>query len=207
MVKLTETARQKLEKFLTRIASETYPEPITPLHSQITQKMWNTVKADLPSLVGLEILDVGCGQGVSLEIFVAEGMKVTGITLNQTDVEICQAKGFNVLLMDQSFLDFPDQSFDMIWCRHCLEHSIFPFFTLSEFTRVLRPQGYLYVEVPAPNTSCHHENNPNHYSVLEKSMWQSLLLRSGFVIKNVYDINLSTMAGPDTYWAFTATKP
>jgi hypothetical protein len=57
MVKLTETDRQKLEKFLTRIASETYPEPITPLHAQITKKMWNTIKVDLPSLAGLEIRD------------------------------------------------------------------------------------------------------------------------------------------------------
>ncbi len=197
---------QKLENFLAKIAQQTYPEPPTPLHSQITRQMWEKVKDEAKVAANWKILDVGCGQGVALEIFRAEGLAAIGITLNPEDVQVCQRRGFDVRAMDQSFLDFAAAEFDLIWCRHCLEHSIFPFFTLSEFHRVLKPQGFLYVEVPAPNTSCHHENNPNHYSVLDKSMWLSLLTRSGFAVKNIYDINLPTMAGPDTYWAFTATK-
>lgn len=197
---------QKLESFLDKIAQQTYPEPPTQLHSQITRQMWERVKIEAEVAADWKILDVGCGQGVALEIFQAEGLTAVGITLNPEDVKVCQERGFDVRSMDQSFLDFADGEFQLIWCRRCLEHSIFPFFTLSEFYRVLKPQGFLYVEVPAPNTSCHHENNPNHYSVLDKSMWVSLINRSGFVIKNVYDVNLATMAGPDTYWAFTATK-
>lgn len=197
---------EKIENFLDRIAAQTYPEPPTPIHSQITKQMWERVKAEANVTTSFEILDVGCGQGVALEIFQSEGITATGITLNLEDVRVCQERGFNVKAMDQSFLDFPDRSFDLVWCRHCLEHSIFHLFTLSEFYRVLKDQGFLYVEVPAPNTSCHHENNPNHYSVLDKSMWSPLITRSGFAIKNLYDINLPTMAGPDTYWAFTATK-
>lgn len=100
--------------------------------------------------------------------------------------------------MDQSFLDFPDGTFDVVWCRHCLEHSIFPYFTLSGFHRILRPGGWLYVEVPVPDTSCAHQTNRNHYSVLGKSMLGSLIERSGFRIVDVLDITFSVPAGPDT---------
>ena len=45
--------------------------------------------------------------------------------------------------MDQSFLDFADDYFDFVWCRHCLEHSIFPYFTLQEIYRVIKNLYYL----------------------------------------------------------------
>jgi SAM-dependent methyltransferase len=152
------------------------------------------------------ILDVGCGQGVALELFSARGCRATGITLNAEDARVCRERGFDVLEMDQSFLDFPDAAFDVLWCRHCLEHSFMPLFTLSEFYRVLRPAGLLYVEVPAPDTPCAHQENVNHYSVLGESMWRSLLVRSGFEIVGTGAVALETEAGPDTYWCFVARR-
>ncbi len=109
--------------------------------------------------------------------------------------------------MDQSFLDFEDESFDFIWCRHCIEHSVFPYFTLSEIFRVLKSKGYLYIEVPAPETSCKHQANKNHYSVLGKQMWLELFKRTGLIVLDVLDINFTTGAGPDTYWCVIQQKP
>ena len=119
-----------------------------------------------------------------------------------TVVRFCRSLGYDVRCMDQSFLDFPAASFDAVWCRHCLEHSIYPYFTLSGFHRVLKPGGWLYVEVPAPDTASAHQTNRNHYSVLGKSMMASLLDRSRFRIAEVLDITFTVPAGPDTYWAF-----
>jgi ubiquinone/menaquinone biosynthesis C-methylase UbiE len=67
---------------------------------------------------------------------------------------------------DFADLDFDDESFDLVWARHALEHSVVPAFLLSEFHRLTKPGGVLYVEVPAPDTACVHETNPNHHSVL-----------------------------------------
>jgi ubiquinone/menaquinone biosynthesis C-methylase UbiE len=155
---------------------------------------------------GAKVLDVGCGQGVGLEVFAAAGLDAIGITLGP-DVAACRAKGLNVVEMDLSFLDFEDARFDLVWCRHALEHSVFPFFTLSEMHRVLKPGGVLYVEVPAPDTACAHQTNPNHYSVLGKSMWIELIRRTGFAEIAAADLNFSTGVGPDTYWAFITKKP
>jgi ubiquinone/menaquinone biosynthesis C-methylase UbiE len=201
-VKLETAHVARFEQFLQTIASQTYPEPPSGQHDEISRQMVDLVwtKCGLPP--NAKVLDVGCGQGVALKLFAAKAADAVGVTLNQTDVDVCQSLGYRVQKMDQSFLEFPDASFDLVWCRHCLEHSIFPYFTLSGFHRVLKPGGWLYVEVPAPDTSCAHQTNRNHYSVLGKSMMGSLIERSGFRIADVLDITFTVPAGPDMYWAF-----
>jgi len=205
-MKLDELKVAKLERFLEKIKNDTYPEPTSEPHLSITRRMFDyfNKKCSLPS--GGKILDIGCGQGLALDLFTKKGFAPIGITLNSEDLSICRQRGYEVYEMDQSFLDFRDQEFDFIWCRHCLEHSIFPFFTLSEQFRVLKPKGYLYIEVPAPDTSCKHETNPNHYSALGKSMWAGLIKRTGFKMLDVVDISFKVPAGPDTYWAFIQQK-
>ncbi len=197
---------EKLERFLEKIKGETYPEFPSPLHDEITAAVLNRVSSHCTLPKGARVLDVGCGQGVALKHFTNMGLDATGITLNAVDVQECRRQGYKVLEMDQSFLDFPDEEFDLVWCRHCLEHSIFPYLTLSEFNRVLKPGGWLYIEVPAPDTSCQHQTNRNHYSVLGKSMLGSLIERSGFRIVDVADITFAVQAGPDAYWSFLQQK-
>lgn len=197
---------RRLDAFLEKLRGDIYPEVETEGHSLITREMFKRLTETYPTAPGGTVLDVGCGQGVGLEVFKSAGLEPIGITLGD-DAEVCRAKGFEVVEMDLSFLDFEDGRFDLVWCRHALEHSVFPFFTLSEMHRVLKPGGVLYVEVPAPDTSCGHQTNPNHYSVLGKSMWQELIRRTGFPETRQVDINFPTGRGPDTYWAFMQKKP
>jgi SAM-dependent methyltransferase len=192
---------RRLDAFLEKLRGDIYPEPPSPVHTSISRQMFTEFCKLYPQAPGARVLDVGCGQGVALEIFRDAGLDPLGITLGP-DAEVCRAKGLNVREMDFAFLDFPDASFDLVWCRHAIEHSVFPFFTLSELHRVLKPGGALYLEVPAPDTACRHQTNPNHYSVLGKSMWLDLIRRTGFPEARVMDLNFQTGAGPDTYWAF-----
>lgn len=197
---------RRLDAFLEKLRGDIYPEPPSNLHTTISQQMFAELCKAFPQAPGAKVLDVGCGQGGALEMFRDAGLDPLGVTLGP-DVEVCRGKGLNVLEMDLSFLDFPDASFDLVWCRHAIEHSVFPFFTLSELHRVLRPGGVLYLEAPAPDTACRHQANPNHYSVLGKSMWLELIRRTGFPQVRVLDLNFTVQAGPDTYWAFIQQKP
>ena len=70
----------------------------------------------------------------------------------------------------------------------------------------LEESGYLYVEVPAPGTSCRHEANRNHYSVLTQDMWQCLFARSGFEEIWSADFDFEVPAGPHTYYSFLLQK-
>ncbi|MCA9733324.1 MAG: class I SAM-dependent methyltransferase [Deferribacteres bacterium] len=193
-----------LRAFLDELEGDIYEEIPSELHDAITKRMVETVLSICPLEKSSSILDVGCGQGLALEQFSTHGFKPVGITLGEMDLRKCREKGYEVYKMDQSFLEFEEDQFDLIWCRHCLEHSIFPFFTLHQFKCVVKPGGYLYAEVPAPDTSSSHQANRNHYSVLGKSMWQELISRSGFKILDMKDITFNTQLGPDMYWAFLA---
>lgn len=197
----------RLVSFVDTIESETYPEAPSFIHSDITGKVLDILLPKYQINQNARILDIGCGQGPALDILRSKGyFSTVGITLNNEDVRICCEKSHDVRKMDQSFLEFPDHSFDFVWARHVIEHSIFPYFTLSEFARVLAPGGALYLEVPAPETSCHHETNPNHYSVLGRGSWISLLGRCGFTVSDEATYSFVTGMGPDEYWGFICLK-
>ncbi|CAG0941613.1 demethylmenaquinone methyltransferase / 2-methoxy-6-polyprenyl-1,4-benzoquinol methylase [Candidatus Brocadiaceae bacterium] len=201
-------AIQRLINFIDRIESETYPEEISQLHYTISRNALVDVLNQLKLPPDAQILDVGCGQGPALEIFTSFGYKPVGITLNDEDVTACRSKGFHVLKMDQSFLSFQNNTFDLIWARHCLEHSLMPYFTLGELYRVMKPLGFLYAEVPIPDTDAHHENNLNHYSVLTPSMWKSLILRTGFQIIHEGSFPFELHGGrQDEYFFAVLRKP
>lgn len=195
----------RFDRFLKTLWKDVYPEYTSGLHDSITAQVWQRVKDTYPMREGAKVLDIGCGQGVALKHFAADKLDAIGIALGE-DVEICRQKGFNAIEMDLSFIEFADQTFDLVWCRHVLEHSVFPLFSLTETFRVLKPGGVLYMEVPAPDTACRHQNNPNHYSVLGKSMWMQLIKRAGYSMVTVSDVNFRVPAGPDTYWSFIIKK-
>jgi SAM-dependent methyltransferase len=196
----------RLVRFIERLERDVYPENPTFTHKDITEKALGLLEKISPLHAGMKVLDVGCGQGPALDFFRSIDADYLGITLSEEDITKCRAAGFKVEKMDQSFLTLPDESQDLVWARHVIEHSIFPLFTLEGFRRVLRAGGVLYLEAPAPETSCHHETNCNHYSVLSKGSWRSLLVRSGFKIVADVDYAFDVPAGPDVYWGFFCRK-
>lgn len=196
----------RLDRFLAGLKADVYPVPNSPLHDRISRLMFDRLRASHPLAPGARVLDVGCGQGTALALFRDAGLDATGIALGE-DVAVCRRQGFDVREMDLAFLEFADESFDLVWCRHVLEHSIFPMFTLAELFRVLRPGGVLYLEMPAPETASGHETNPNHYSVFGRRMWLELIRRAGFDGIDAVDIRFTAGLGPDTYWAFTQRRP
>lgn len=50
--------------------------------------------------------------------------------------------------MDITQIDFPDNSFDVIYCSHVLEHVVDDRQAMQEFYRVLRPGGWAVLLVP-----------------------------------------------------------
>jgi SAM-dependent methyltransferase len=142
-----------------------------------------------------------------LEQFRDAGAVPTGIGLDRDNYKSCDDKGFDVSIMDQSFMDFPDGTFDVLWSQHVLEHSIFPFFTLHEYKRVVRSGGLIYIEVPAPDTSFNHQDDPNHYSVFGKSAWLSLMARTGLRIVDHAELNSLKDSWQDNkYFSFILRK-
>lgn len=198
----------RLVEFLESFGVTTEVEELSVLHTHITEKVFGEISQQCTPSEYPNILDIGCGSGVALKIFYEKGYSPIGITINPKEVEICKAKGYDVRLMDQSFLEFEDNKFNIIWARHVLEHSIMPYFTLLELKRVLSDDGFIYVEVPAPDTVFNHQNNPFHFSTLTKSLWIALMNQAGFNIIRQFDIPIVNDEIPDgdIYWSFILKK-
>ncbi len=197
---------RRLDEFIARrLREDIYPEIPDPGHLEITRRMIEHI-AERWGLAGRRVLDVGCGQGQALELFAAQGAVPTGLTFG-ADFEECQRKGLDVIEMEMSFLEFPEETFDLIWARHALEHSLFPYFTLVGLYTALKPGGLLYVEVPASDTCAQHQRNRNHYSCLTRSSWLSLFERTGFVVEESHDIHVQLKCGPDVWFSFSMSRP
>lgn len=185
--------QSKFERYLRLARATVYSEPEEGnFHNALIKE---AVQTFVP-LFGLPdtpfVLDAGCGPGVFMDEMRSAGFSsLWGVTLSQDDVDACRKKGHGCTLGDISDLDDTDDSVDLIWCRHAIEHSVYPLFTLYEFNRVLKNGGGLYVEVPAPDQLRSHESNPNHYSIFGVRMWVSLMQRAGFEVFDVKDINLT----------------
>ncbi len=205
-IPVTSESLQRFTDFVRAVALQTYPEVESAVHTSITREQLQRVVQRFALPAGAHVLDVGCGQGPALDALREMGYAATGITVNEEDLAVCRTKGHSVRNMDQSFLEFAPETFDLVWARHCLEHSFLPLFTLAGFKRVLKPGGHLYVEVPSPDTPCNHETNPNHYSVLGRSAWRSLLIRSGLTVDAEDTVKLDTPSGPDEYFIFVCSN-
>ena len=183
--------QERFERYLSICQRTIYHEPDTPnFHNKIIDMILDDVilKESMPS--DSIILDIGCGSGYFMQRMVNGGYtNVHGIAYDDQDIQECQTKGLSASKQDFTFTDFPDSHSDFIWCRHAIEHSPFPLFTLMEFNRIAKMGSSVYIEVPAPDVDRKHEWNSNHYSIMGLEMWKALAEYAGFHIKWHYTHN------------------
>ena len=108
---------------------------------------------DLDWLKGKTCLDAGCGSGrYSVALAIHGAAKITAVDVSSTGLETARnnAQEFNQIQFQQASvlnLPFPDQSFDLVWCAGVLMITSDFDKGLSELTRVLKPNGKLFLLV------------------------------------------------------------
>ncbi|HLZ62834.1 MAG TPA: methyltransferase domain-containing protein [Ktedonosporobacter sp.] len=110
-------------------------------------------------LKGKRILDVGCGIGDLSFIFAAQGAHVVGVELNGVKIEHAKdiARKWNFPEEHLTFVDGDVMTleqmdlgqFDAIFCLALLEHVQEDQLLLEQLHRMLRPGGFLMLEVPS----------------------------------------------------------
>jgi len=96
---------------------------------------------------GKQVLEVGCGVANDLTRFAKGGAQVVGIDLAEHSIELARKnfdfRGLNgtFVVMDGEDLQFPDDSFDFVYCHTVLHFTPNPARMIREIHRVLRPDG------------------------------------------------------------------
>uniref|UniRef100_A0A6H1ZAP3 Putative methyltransferase n=1 Tax=viral metagenome TaxID=1070528 RepID=A0A6H1ZAP3_9ZZZZ len=161
------------DRYLDELLIDVYPQPPDKGHTRMAREV---IYRWIPDLIGCKsVLDIGCGEAFLQPEFERIGISYTGVTLGK-DYENALAQGRNVYRQDFSFLDFPDNSFDLVFSRHSLEHSPFPLLSLMEWHRVTK--FWLCLILPTPGYWLY--GGRGHYSVMPDEQATFLLERAGW---------------------------
>lgn len=89
-----------------------------------------------------DVLDLGCGDGRSIDLFRPHGARWTGVDIEGSfEVAERTRSDATFVTFDGVALPFADASFDVVWCKQVLEHVEQPEPLIGEVARVLRPGG------------------------------------------------------------------
>lgn len=93
-------------------------------------------------------LDVGCGDGLLLQMLSEKGIEVQGVDISDVAVDVCTQKGFTVSKSDftTDALPFGDGTFDTVIALDVLEHVYNPEKLLAEMDRVAK--SAIVISVP-----------------------------------------------------------
>ena len=98
------------------------------------------------------ILDVGCGEGFFLEQAVHRGWEVHGTECVPQYIEVCENKKIHMHEGILNINNYEPGSFDIITSFEVLEHLNYPVQEVSNFWKLLRKGGLLYVTTPNFNS-------------------------------------------------------
>lgn len=150
------------------------------LHAREWQRevLFDWVIAHLPDVREWSILDIGCGYGAWLRNF-DDSNRLLGIEQSLQAAKIASDR-FSIEVHQKDFMrnGLPAGSFDLVNGLAMIEHFVDPLAALVEMNRVLRHDGYLYLQTPD---------------------LRGLVLRRGiprfFKLVHTYYFSLTTLAG------------
>jgi SAM-dependent methyltransferase len=112
------------------------------------QTEWHIPEAaDFAAARGQQVLEIGCGLGTDGAQFARAGADYTGVDLTEAAVDLAR-QNFELQKLPGKFrtadaenLDFPDESFDLVYSHGVLHHTPDTGRAVREIHRVLRPRG------------------------------------------------------------------
>ena len=116
-------------------------------------KMWKKrfAKIEALNLKG-NLLDIGCGDGMFLQLAQEKGWNVFGTELSAYGAELAAGRlNQEIHNGELETARFPDALFDVVTIWHVLEHVRDPGRYLAEIRRILKPAGILLLAVPNVN--------------------------------------------------------
>ena len=93
------------------------------------------------------VLEAGCSDGLVCDVFALTGAaRVVGIDIMKTVGCGFRYDGIDYRVMDIDSMNFPEQSFDIVYSIATFEHLAKPYNALLELLRVTKIGGYVYIQ-------------------------------------------------------------
>lgn len=149
--------------------------PTHPVIAEYVLSKINVIKKYVPFNKETTLLDVGCGNGF-FTYYWDQLCTVTGVDYSEKMLAINPVK--NTRQMDANHLEFPDNSFEVVFCHALLHHVDDMDRVIQEMKRVSKK----YVIILEPN-----RNNPLMFlfSALVKEERKALKFAPGFLKKKI----------------------
>jgi len=146
-----------------------------------------------------KILDVGCGIGYFLEVAKERGWEVYGTEYTDEAIQICSSKGINMQKGILSTRNYQSEEFDVITSFEVIEHINNPVDELTNFHKLLRKEGLVYLTTPNFNSLLRYrlksEYNvicyPEHLSYYTPKTLNKLFTSVGFKTKKIQSTGIS----------------
>jgi 2-polyprenyl-3-methyl-5-hydroxy-6-metoxy-1,4-benzoquinol methylase len=143
---------------------------------------------------GRRVLDAACGEGYGAAMLAAAGAaSVIGVDIDQPTVAHARRRyQLDVRVADVAKLPFADGEFDLVVSFETIEHVAEPDAALSEFARVLSPDGLLIVSTP--NVREYLVDNPFHQRELTPEEFIATLEARFATVRPLYQQNFLASA-------------
>ncbi|MBD8555128.1 methyltransferase domain-containing protein [Rhizobium sp. CFBP 8762] len=137
----------------------------------------------LPLVVGKTVLDIASGEGYGSDLLASCAMQVYGVDIAPEAVQHARDKyartNLKFIVGSCASIPLPDHSVDVIVSFETLEHHDQHEESMSEFKRVLRPDGTLFISSPDKKnySDLRDFRNPFHVRELYEEEFHNLLQR------------------------------
>lgn len=98
-----------------------------------------------------ELLELGCNNGIFLEMAKKAGFNCLGVEIDQVAASEAQKMSRNVLFGDFTKIDFQNKKYDVIVMNHVLEHIPNILDVPAKLASLLKDDGYIFINVPYYN--------------------------------------------------------
>lgn len=173
----------------------------------------------LPFKADIKILDLGTGSGY-LSFSIAKkcpDMTIIGLDIVEKALQVNRMKAEkenipNISFITYNGIDFPfaDNEFDMVISRYALHH--FPDIqkSISEVSRVIKPEGFLFISDPTPNVNDTSRfvdeymqlKKDGHIKFYTKDEWKQICEKYGLQFKESFDSAIRFPRKRDTAYGF-----
>jgi ubiquinone/menaquinone biosynthesis C-methylase UbiE len=148
------------------------------------------ILSNYSNVQGAKILDIGIGTGRCSSLLAKKGAKIYGIDISDEMPKKARIKLGNSL-MDLNIIDvqrgipYPYSSFDTILCIRVLKYMPNWKFVINEISRVLKPGGFLILEISAKNSIALLAEKRSNYFLFNPKEVITILEKNNFLIRNI----------------------